>query len=116
MKKAHCKILLTKDWVMTIKESKTYEGTVIATEWDRLNLVTRVNLVTKENEDILLIHGHGVSKFKPYLNHRVRVTGIVVSNSNDKKFFTVQKIMKLQEGLKAPNKLNHGVPEYYSAA
>ncbi len=109
IRKAYRHLILTKDWVMTIKGSKTYEGTVVAAGWDRLSFVRKVNLVTKDNEDIHLIHGQGVNKFKPYLNHRVRVTGIVVSNGNNKKFCTVQKIMDLQgchTGLGKPSNEN----------
>ena len=84
-----------KDVEMKDHAEHIYEGTLIASNWDRLDNVCESSLFTQEDEDILLEHSAGMKKFRPYLNQKVRILGQIVSINRDGKKVMVKKITRI---------------------
>lgn len=74
---------------------QAFEGTLVATGWDKLDHVIQSSLYTRDEEDILLEHKQGIKKFEPFLNQRVRVWGKIISNVIDERRICVTKIRKV---------------------
>ena len=85
-----------------IKKNQIFEGTLVATGWDRLDHVSQSSLYTQDEEDILLKHGSGMDKFKPFLNQKARIWGDVNSNAREERQLSVKKIIKLLNGFTKP--------------
>ncbi|MFT6069346.1 MAG: hypothetical protein ACJAT2_003588 [Bacteriovoracaceae bacterium] len=83
-----------------LPNSQVFEGVLVATGWDRFDLVNQSSLYTSDNEDILLVHVSGMKKFKPYINQRVRITGKIVSTIKDERRLLVKRISRLTRGFK----------------
>ncbi len=88
------------------KVNQVFEGTLVAAGWDKLEHVNKWSLYTQKDEDILLVHGLGMKKFSPYLNHKVRILGDVISNLSEERSVAVKKISKLLHGFTPPIKKN----------
>lgn len=84
-----------KDVEMKDQQDHIYEGTLVASDWDRLDNVSQSSLFTQEDEDILLDHSSGMKKFRPYLNQKVRILGKIVSINRDGKKVLVKKITRI---------------------
>jgi hypothetical protein len=74
----------------------------MAAGWDRLDNVNQSSLYTQDDEDILLKHGLGIIKFKPFLNQKVKIWGNVTLNRNGERSITVKKIKRLINGFTKP--------------
>jgi hypothetical protein len=76
----------------TMNTNQIFEGTLMAAGWDRLDNVNQSSLYTQDDEDILLKHGLGIIKFKPFLNQKVKIWGNVTLNRNGERSITVKKL------------------------
>lgn len=85
-----------------IKKNQIFEGTLVAAGWDKKEHVNQSSLFTQDEEDILLIHGLGMKKFKPFLNQKVRVWGDISSGRGEERKLSVKKICKLLNGFNKP--------------
>lgn len=85
-----------------IKKNQIFEGTLVAAGWDRLDHVNQSSLYTQDDEDILLDHGLGMKKFKPFLNQKVRIWGDVASNGREERRISVKKIIRILDGFTKP--------------
>jgi hypothetical protein len=83
---------------MNNQQEITFEGTLVAAGWDKLGDVNKSSLYTQEDEDIMLEHEEGIIEFKPFMNHKVRVSGVITSGVNDGRKVLVKKIHKLSKG------------------
>jgi hypothetical protein len=78
-----------------IKRKHIFEGTLVAAKWDRLDNVSQSSLCTID-DDILLEHVLGINKFKPYLNHKVKIWGDASSDLQGEKKIQVKKIIRIE--------------------
>ncbi len=85
-----------------IKKNQIFEGTLVAAGWDRLDRVNQSSLYTQDDEDILLEHGTGIKKFKPFLNQKVRISGDIISTARDGRKVLVKKISRITGGFTKP--------------
>lgn len=85
-----------------ISKNQIFEGTLVAAGWDRLDHVNQSSLYTQDDEDILLDHGLGMKKFKPFLNQKVRIWGDVASNGREERRISVKKIIRVLDGITRP--------------
>jgi hypothetical protein len=87
-----------KEDVMKNQQNHVFEGTLVAAGWDKLDAVSKSSLYTQEDEDIMLDHGQGICELKPFLNHKVRISGVITSKGKDGRKLLVKKIVKLTKG------------------
>jgi hypothetical protein len=87
---------------MTIRKNQVFEGILVAVGWDKLDHINQSSLYTQEDENILLEHGAGMKKFRPFLNQKVRISGDIVSTIRDGRKVMVKKISRLARGLTIP--------------
>ncbi len=85
-----------------IKKNQIFEGTLVAAGWDRLDHVNQSSLYTQDDEDILLEHGLGMKKFKPFLNQKVKIWGDIASNGREERKITVKKIIRILDDFTKP--------------
>ena len=85
-----------------IKKNQIFEGTLVAAGWDRLDHVNQSSLYTQDDEDILLEHGLGMKKFKPFLNQKVTIWGDIASNGREERKITVKKIIRILDDFTKP--------------
>jgi hypothetical protein len=85
-----------------VQTDQVFEGTLVAAGWDWLDHVNQSSLFTEDEEDILLEHGLGMKKFKPFLNQKVRIWGQVTSNGREERKIFVKKITRILDGLTKP--------------
>jgi hypothetical protein len=84
---------------MKLNQKQVFEGTLVAAGWDKFDHISQSSLYTQDDEDILLEHGLGMKKFKPFLNQKVRVSGEIISTARYRRRFKVKNISRLPRGL-----------------
>jgi len=84
-----------KGKIMKADKNQVFEGVIVAAGWDKLEHINQSSLYTEDDEDILLKHYMGISKFAPYLNQKVKVWGDVFSLNQKDRILTVSKIQRL---------------------
>lgn len=77
------------------QKNQSFEGTIVAAGWDKHDHVDQSSLFTREEEDILLDHGLGINKFKPFFNQKVRILGDITTNSKAERRINVKKITRI---------------------
>ena len=81
-----------------ITRNQIFEGTLVAAGWDTFDYITQLSLYTEEDEDILLVNDSAMKKFGPYLNQKVRISGIILSEKKDTRSIVVKDISRLSDG------------------
>jgi hypothetical protein len=90
--------LKLKEIIMKNQQEHVFEGTLVAAGWDKSDLVNKSSLYTQEDEDIMLDHDNGIAELKPFINHKVRVSGVITSRVKNGRGLLIKEINKLSNG------------------
>jgi hypothetical protein len=77
------------------KRHSILEGVLVAAGWDTQGNISQASLYTHSGEDIILEHRFGLKKFKPFINERVRVSGLENLDSDDGRKMIVRRISRV---------------------